>query len=333
MSTEVDPKAQPNVDVLQAFRPYEQFCKCMLDAYAVLDKSGRVIKCNQLLSSLVGLATKQILRSNSLDDMLTLTMGGKDLKAASFLAANTPGRFDEVSGKAGEKANLNLIIGTFPLMIDGNLVGVFALIRDVTAETNLQGKYKDKATQSITDALTGLFNRNYFGEYLKSQLDSVSSMPDDAPQRVISVVMFDIDHFKKINDVYGHQAGDTVLGQTGQILKQCFRRTDVIARYGGEEFLAILPATDLEGAIIAAEKVRVALAGHKFESGDKVVPVTISSGVAQIGVGYESGEQAIARADEALYASKHQGRNRVSLHDGTKVIAATEFGTGQKRSA
>lgn len=333
MSTEADPKTQPNADVLQAFKPFEQFCKCMLDAYAVLDKSGRVIKCNQLLSSLLGLPTKQILRSPALDDMLLLTMGGKDLKTASFLASNQPGRFDEVSGKAGEKSDLNLIIGTFPLLIDGNLVGSFVLIRDVTAETNLQGKYKDKATQSITDTLTGLFNRNYFGEYLKSQLASVSTMPDDAPQRIISVVMFDIDHFKKINDVYGHQAGDTVLGQTGLILKQCFRRTDVIARYGGEEFLAILPSTDLEGAIIAAEKVRVALESHKFESGEKVVPVTISSGVAQIGVGYESGEQAIARADEALYASKHQGRNRVSLHDGTKVMAATDFGTGLKRSA
>jgi diguanylate cyclase (GGDEF)-like protein len=333
MSTEADPKTQPNADVLQAFKPFEQFCKCMLDAYAVLDKSGRVIKCNQLLSSLLGLATKQILRSSSLDDLLSLTMGGKDLKAGMFLGSNLPGRFDEVSGKAGEKNNLNLIIGTFPLMIDGNLVGVFVLIRDVTAETNLQGKYKDKATQSITDTLTGLYNRNYFGDYLKSQLEALSTLPDDSPQRIISVIMFDIDHFKKINDVYGHQAGDTVLGQTGLILKQCFRRTDMIARYGGEEFLAILPATDLEGALIAAEKVRVALAGHKFVSGDKTVPVTISSGVAQIGVGYESGEQAIARADEALYASKHQGRNRVSLHDGTKIIPAVEFGTAKKKLA
>jgi diguanylate cyclase (GGDEF)-like protein len=333
MSTEADSKTQNNADVLQAFKPFEQFCKCMIDAYAVLDKSGRVIKCNQLLSSLLGLATKQILRSHSLDEMLSLTMGGKDLKSATFLVSNTPGRFDEVSGKAGEKANLNLIIGTFPLMIDGNVVGTFVLIRDVTAETNLQGKYKDKATQSITDTLTGLFNRNYFGDYLKSQLEALGSLADDSPQRIISVIMFDIDHFKKINDVYGHQAGDTVLSQTGQILKQCFRRTDVVARYGGEEFLAILPSTDLEGATIAAEKVRVALASHKFESGDKVVPVTISSGVAQIGVGYESGDQAIARADEALYASKHQGRNRVSLHDGTKVIAASEFGATQKRTA
>jgi len=107
----------------------------------------------------------------------------------------------------------------------------------------------------------------------------------------------------------------------------------MIARYGGEEFLAVLPGTDMAGAIIAAEKLRVAIGNHKFESGDKIVPVTISSGVAQIAIGYESGDQAIARADEALYASKHNGRNRVSFHDGGKVAAAPEHETTKIKSA
>lgn len=323
--TEIDPKMQASTKVLQAFKPFEQFSRCMLDAYAVIDQNGRVVKCNQLMSTLLGLPTKLVLRSTCLDELLVLTMGGKSLTAAMLLASMTAGRFDEVSGKAGERTDLNLILGTFPLLNGGTVVGAFILVRDVTAETNLQGKYRDKATQSITDTLTGLFNRNYFVEYMKSQLEALATLADDAPQRILSVVMLDIDHFKKINDVYGHQAGDAVLRQTGLVMKHCFRRTDVVARYGGEEFLAILPGTDLAGATVAAEKLRIALANQKFESGDKVIPVTISSGIAQIAVGYESGEQAIARADEALYASKHHGRNCVRVHDGSKVVVPTNI--------
>jgi len=162
--------------------------------------------------------------------------------------------------------------------------------------------------------LTGLFNRNYFADYLKNQVATLEGFPADAPQRILSVVMMDIDFFKKINDVYGHQAGDYVLSNTGLMLRNCFRKTDVVARYGGEEFLAIMPGTDLRGATIAAEKLRTAIESFKFDTGGKIIPVTISCGVAQIEVGKESGEEAIARADAALYFSKHNGRNRVSIH-------------------
>lgn len=124
----------------------------------------------------------------------------------------------------------------------------------MTAETNLQDKYKHKATQSITDALTGLFNRNYFVEYMTSQVATLESLPLDAPQRTMSVVMLDIDFFKKLNNGYGHQAGDLVIKQVAELLRKSFRKTDVVARYGGEEFLAILPGTDAVGAAIAADK-------------------------------------------------------------------------------
>ena len=147
-------------------------------------------------------------------------------------------------------------------------------------------------------------------------MSTLESFPESAPQRVISVVMLDIDFFKKINDGYSHQAGDHVLKHTSELMKKSFRKTDVVARYGGEEFLAILPGTDALGACIAAEKLRMAIAAYRFEFEGKVIPVTISSGVAQINIGKESGEQAIARADAALYFSKESGRNRVSVHDG-----------------
>lgn len=306
----------PGVQALELFKPYEHFSKCLLDAYVVVDQTGRILKCNALFSQLVGLRTKQILKAESLDEILKLSVAGKDLRIDEIVSNVAPTRIDEVSGASAERQNLNLIIGVYPLQQDGTTLGTFVLIRDVTAETNLQDKYKDKATQSITDALTGLFNRAYFTDYMKSQVSTLESFPESAPQCTISVVMLDIDFFKKINDVYGHQAGDYVIKTTAELMKKGFRKTDVIARYGGEEFLVILPGTDMEGAAIASDKLRQAIQNYTYEFDGKVMPVTMSSGVAQIKIGKESGEQAIARADAALYFSKEHGRNRVSIHDG-----------------
>lgn len=301
---------------LELFKPFEHFTKCMLDAYAVVDETGRVLKCNALFSTLVGLRTKQILKEASIDTVLALSVGGKKLPIAEILTNVAPTRIDEVSGDGAERKDLNLIIGVYPFLQDGQTRGAFVLIRDVTAETNLQDKYKDKAKQSITDALTGLFNRAYFSDYLGTQVATLETFPLNAPQRVMSVVMMDIDFFKKVNDVYGHQAGDYVIKTTADLARKTFRKTDVIARYGGEEFLAILPGTDVYGSVVAAEKLRSTVQAHRFEFEGTVIPITLSSGVAQISVGNETGEQAIARADQALYFSKQNGRNRVSIHDG-----------------
>jgi len=308
---------EPASPVLEMFKQYEHFCKAMLDAFAVVDQTGRVVKCNPLFSQITGLRTRQILKADSFDELLKFDVGGKALSILDIIGSPVPTRIDEVSGEAQDGKQLNLIIGVYPFSNDQGKAGAFILIRDVTAETNLQDKYKDKATQSITDALTGLFNRNYFVEYMKSQISSLESFPKDAPQRIISVVMLDIDFFKKINDVYGHQAGDFVLRHTADLMKKNFRKTDIVARYGGEEFLAILPGTDAQGAAVAAEKLRSAIQGYTYDFDGTIIPVTMSSGVAQIALGTESGDQAIARADAALYFSKQSGRNRVSVHDGT----------------
>ncbi len=306
---------------IQAFKPYEQFCKALLDGYCVVDQKGKVLKCNPLFSQIIGLKTKPILKAESLDEIFTMSVAGKDLKISDILTHSAPTRIDEVSGKSSERDGLNLILGVFPLVEAGVTIGAFLLVRDVTAEANLQGKYTDKATQSVTDALTGLFNRTYFNDYLKNQVKVLESFPADAPQRLISVIMLDIDFFKKINDKYGHQAGDFVLQHTADLMKKNFRKTDVVARYGGEEFLAILPGTDLLGAAVASEKLRESIEKYVYDFNGTVIPVTMSSGVAQITVGSETGEQAIARADQALYFSKQSGRNRVSIHDGHAVAA------------
>jgi len=307
-------------EALELFKPFEVFAKCLLDGFVIVDQMGRIVKTNALFASMTGMKSRQLLKADSLDQVVSLSIGGQRITIKELLQPVTPMRYDEVSGRcSGKTEDLNLIIGLFPLVKDGHHHGAFLLIRDVTAEASLQDKYKEKATKSITDALTGLFNRNYFVDYMTQTITTMESLPLDASQRLCSLIMMDIDFFKKINDRYGHPAGDFVLKETAAILKKGFRKTDMIARYGGEEFLVILPGTDLYGAVCASEKVRQSIHNFKFIYEGQEIPVSMSSGVALINVGIETGEQALARADSALYHSKKNGRNQVTAHTGSNV--------------
>jgi diguanylate cyclase (GGDEF)-like protein/PAS domain S-box-containing protein len=312
-----------NLDpVLEAFKPFEHFCKAMLDGFVVINADGKVVKSNAMVGQLSGLTSKIILGLKTFDDVFSLTIGERPLRVTGLLENVSPTRFDEIGARSHNGKELNFIIGYYPFVEGEKVIGAWLLLRDVTAETQLQGKYKDKATKSITDPMTGLFNRAHFEEFMKNQENSLPHLPLESEHRNLSAIMGDIDFFKKINDKYGHPAGDYVIKSVADILVKGFRKTDVICRYGGEEFLIILPASDLEGAAIAAEKVRQSIEGFDFEFQGQKIPVTMSMGVAQIIVGKEKGTDTIARADAALYSSKQNGRNQVTLHSGTGTITS-----------
>lgn len=327
---------QPN-DVLTAFQVYEHFCKAMLDAYMIIDAQGKIVKCNQLFTQLVGQSTKQIIKNGTLEGLLEFELNKKPWSTIDILASKAPTRVDEVRGKNHLRSDLNLIIGIHPFFAEGTTdkcIGAFVLIRDVTAETALQGKYKDSAQKSITDPLTGLFTRGYFEDYLNMQIKNLSSTPRDQEAMSMSLAILDIDFFKKVNDGFGHQAGDHVLKVVSGLMKKTFRKTDIPCRYGGEEFLVILPGTDINGAVTAAEKLRQTLQNEVIEFNGTRIPVTISSGIAEIILGKENYPDTIARADAALYESKRSGRNRVSIHDGQEIkpaVAATTIAPAPKK--
>lgn len=315
---EVSPEtAKLHLEILEAFKIHDHFSKAMLDAYVVIDKHGKVLKCNPYFTSLVGKKTKQIFKAQSLDEIIALKVNNQKTPVSQLVQAQ-PTRVDEVRGDTELAENMNLILGVYPFVKDGEIIGSFVLIRDVTAETNLQDKYKVKSVQSITDKLTGLYNRAYFEQYLPETIKHLESRRDDR-QYHLSIIMSDIDHFKKINDNYGHQAGDFVLEGVSAVFRSNFRKTDIICRYGGEEFLAILPSTDIEEAVLAANKIRVAIAQAKYEFNGQVIPVTISMGISEINIGQETSEVAIGRADAALYFSKENGRNKVSTNKDGKI--------------
>lgn len=308
--------------ITTAFKPLEHFCKALLDAYFVLDANGKIIKTNPAATLLTGMSSKNLLRATSFDDILALHVSGKTLSAKSMLTNLGPTRIDDIHGTTVQGGELFLTVGYFPFIEDHRVIGAIILVRDVTAETQLQGKYKDKASKSITDQLTGLFNRAHFEEYMRVEEMRIVGLPANSDHRNLSIIMGDIDHFKKVNDKHGHPAGDYIIKSVAQVFLKSFRKTDVICRYGGEEFLVILPASDLMGAKIAAEKARIAVETTRFEFEGKVIPVTISLGVAQLLVGQESSKETIARADSALYSSKQNGRNQVSAHTGVTIIGS-----------
>lgn len=311
-----------NEQVLEAFKPFEQFCKSLLDAYFVVNAQGKILKSNPAAAVVTGITSKQLLKIDTINSALTLSVTEKPISAADILLNTAPTRIDDLIGVTNQGTELNLTIGYFPFLDNGVVIGAFILIRDVTAETQLQGKYKDKANKSITDPLTGLFNRAHFEEYMNVEEKRIVDLPIGSDHRNLSVIMGDIDHFKKINDKYGHPAGDYVIKTVAGLFQKTFRKTDIVCRYGGEEFLVILPASDLGGAKTAAEKVRQAIETNIFNFEGTVIPVTMSLGVAQLLVEKEHGKDAIARADAALYQSKQNGRNQVRAHTGADVVPA-----------
>ncbi len=166
--------------------------------------------------------------------------------------------------------------------------------------------------EAHTDALTGIANRRSFDDRLKAALRETKETGE-----TLSLLMIDIDYFKKFNDSFGHQLGDKVLQLVARILKTSIKGRDTVARYGGEEFAVILPATRLSGAATLADQIREAVASRHIiqkRTGEDFGTITLSVGAANLRSA-DSGESLIKRADEALYAAKRNGRNRVITED------------------
>jgi diguanylate cyclase (GGDEF)-like protein len=167
---------------------------------------------------------------------------------------------------------------------------------------------------AATDALTGLMNRRAFSETVTKEISRARRYGHP-----LTLLLFDIDHFKRINDKHGHAVGDIVLGRVGKLINEQLRTSDVAGRWGGEEFVVALPHVGLDGAAVVAARVRIACQDLDIvtEKG-RQVPVTVSIGVAELG--REDTLHALTeRADHGMYLAKKEGRNRVVINDGTLV--------------
>jgi diguanylate cyclase (GGDEF)-like protein/hemerythrin-like metal-binding protein len=180
------------------------------------------------------------------------------------------------------------------------------------ANRGLQQALIELEKAASTDRLTGAWNRRRFEESILPEIALAHRL-----RRPVALIMFDLDHFKRVNDTYGHGVGDSVLVHTAQIIRLHLRASDALIRWGGEEFLVMAPGTREDGALALAEKLRAAVATYDFPGAG---PVTMSLGVSEYAVG-EGLPDWIERTDQALYLAKHQGRNR--------VVAASPSENGQ----
>ncbi|MEJ2608756.1 MAG: diguanylate cyclase [Candidatus Thiodiazotropha sp.] len=199
-----------------------------------------------------------------------------------------------------------------PLVSSDTKVNHIAMIiydvTDMAANHNGLAKAKDELEiLSRTDRLTKLNNRGYWEECLLQEFRSFQRY-----KTTCSLVMFDIDHFKNVNDTYGHQAGDEVIRQVAKTTRNSLRLTDIAGRYGGEEFVVILTNTDAKSAIVFCERIRKHIEALEVTYGNQVIRFTISLGISQAVDGMESHAEWLNQADQALYASKQGGRNQTN---------------------
>src|SRR5438874_2098896 len=210
--------------------------------------------------------------------------------------------------KAGESVVGTLVCGShspdaLPEAAQKELAMLALQAAEALVRTRLYAQAERLAT---TDGLTALLNRRTFNAQLHARLREAERY-----QRPLSLLLLDIDHFKQVNDGYGHPAGDAVLRSVASLLTRQARETDIVARYGGEEMALILPETDARGALAIAERIRKAVGGAHHPTDQGTLKVTVSAGLSTWSGGADGAEELLVAADKALYRAKQAGRNRV----------------------
>jgi diguanylate cyclase (GGDEF)-like protein len=190
---------------------------------------------------------------------------------------------------------------------DGDFIKIGRSIFKFLSGNNIENAYHEEIYRLTTvDGLTQVYNKRYFLETIEREIGRAQRY-----RRELSLIIFDIDHFKKINDTYGHLAGDHVLKHLAMVIKSRIRREDILSRYGGEEFAIILPEIDRDNATQFADKIRRLIEKAVFKFEETEIPVTISIGVASYAPEHGDVNEFIKIADDKLYEAKMQGRNRV----------------------
>lgn len=273
---------------------------------------GRITSANAAAQRILGIRLEQLQGLKPMDPRWkSVREDGSDLPVAEHpatVAAHTllPVN-DVVMGVAvPDRGFAWLKVNAIPLMEAGELKEVYATFEDITAQVLLTQELRAKAT---TDELTRLANRRTLFERLAIEYERVQRNPGLR----CCLLAIDIDHFKRVNDTWGHAAGDVVLRHVAQTMKQQTRRIDIAARIGGEAFVIVLPDTSVDNALALAERIRASIEHTPVSAGGNPIAVTISIGLSAISPDDPNDHSALERADLALYEAKHRGRNRVRL--------------------
>jgi diguanylate cyclase (GGDEF)-like protein len=271
----------------------EHVFSCMRDAVLVLDMQKRLIDFNPVARELLPSISEDRLGEDAsclLPSLLALEQVLQEGGAPVTIALERNGRTEHFEIRA------------FAIRSRSRQIGWAAIVADVTAQVDLVRNLRHYAE---TDPLTGIGNRRRFFTALEKEFRRCERYGS-----TFSVLILDLDHFKAINDRYGHPAGDKVLCDVCKRVAQCLRAPDLLTRYGGEEFAILLPLTTVEGAFAVAERIRAAIADAPVEYEEEAIPASASIGVAC----YDNEvnpDLLLRKADRALYRAKEAGRNRV----------------------
>lgn len=228
---------------------------------------------------------------------------------AQCLQANDFSEIEDLNSSNGTFVNNTKITGRTKLS-DGDIIRFGTVIFKYFAHENIEHVFHDKIYRMATiDGGTQTFNKKYLLESLESEFKFSTSYNKD-----LSVIYFDLDFFKKVNDTYGHNAGDYILKEISTLVKADIRKDDIFCRFGGEEFVILLPNTDAKTAYDLAERLRIKVEGHQFVFESTQIKQTISLGVSQLDVKkMKTPKDLLENADRKLYSSKKNGRNQVTI--------------------
>lgn len=254
------------------------------------------------------LTTKTNIIGRSEEARIQIDQESISRKHARITAKSSKHEITDLGSTNGTYVNDELVSSSE--LRDGDFVKIGRTIFKYLSGSNIESEYHEEIYRlTTTDGLTRTFNKRFFIESLDREISRC-----DRYQRYLSLVLFDIDHFKLINDTHGHLAGDDILRQLAELVASNTRREDILARYGGEEFAIVLPEVDSEGAVTFAQKCRTIVAEQRFAFESEHIPLTISLGVTTMYGRRVPHTELIRQADDALYQAKRNGRNRVELY-------------------
>lgn len=315
--------SQPQSD-LSAFHWLINMLESVEVGVVVLDLDYRVQAWNGFMASHSGVPTAMIHNQVLFDFFPDLPQKWLKRKVESVVLLNTRTFTSwEQRPYLFRFRNTRPITGTEPFMYqnltispvigpDGNVNKICLMIYDVTdiasSRMALEQANKELGRLSMTDGLTGLLNRGTWENHIDAEFERHRRYGHES-----ALVMFDIDHFKPVNDTYGHLAGDEVIKHTAQIIRDNLRSSDRAGRYGGEEFGIILPETNAEGARVICERIRETIENATVQTDAAPIQYTISMGIAPLTNLPDNYMQWLQQADQALYAAKTGGRNQVRV--------------------
>ena len=303
-------------DLIASERRYRHLFNRMLDGFVLFavvanpstnDKEFYITEVNAALAAMVGRSPVEL-------------MGRSLPELGLFEEQEWRPHFDEVA-ETGAPTTFEIRAGSLGLVLRASIYRpeegqVAAIFEDVTTEHRLLTEMERLAR---VDSLTGLWNRRFFLERAEEELVRLHRY-----QRPMSLLMMDLDHFKRVNDTWGHHIGDQVLAAVGGAIRENLRQVDLAGRYGGEELVVLLPETEYPEAQVVAERLRSAVAALRIPVGETVLTVTISCGMTSLrGDERLTLGQAMDQADQALYRAKRGGRNRT-------VVYCSEGGTADR---